>query len=303
MRNNTQKSWIEMIDESLINILKYLGEGITYKDIASKASYSEYHFHRNFKKFTGESVADCIRRLKLEKAVYLLRHTKLRVIDIAVESGFETLEAFTKAFTKTFGMSPSRLRKFPMWDGKARSVSGIHYSKDIEVPDWFPVMLTGGINMDIKIVDLSPMKFVCLRNTGDYWKLPQTWQNFHSKLREQGAYWPGSKFMILFHDHNSDAPMENRKSDTSMTIYDGFIPKDGLFTYDFPGGKYAVVAHFGSYEEIGNTDKIWKEEWLPNSGWVVETGLPFLEWYQNDPNTTPPELLLTLLCTPVKKER
>ncbi|MCL2058190.1 MAG: AraC family transcriptional regulator [Oscillospiraceae bacterium] len=77
--------------------------------IAGKAGYSAYHFSRIFTKAIGISVMSYVTWRRLQHALYELTHDK-RVIDAAMEYGFETHGGFTKAFVHWFGFPPSLCR-------------------------------------------------------------------------------------------------------------------------------------------------------------------------------------------------
>ena len=137
MRKKTYVYWKDKINKSLRYISGNLSWKKNFVQIAIEAGSSPFHFHRNFRKLVGETVTECTRRLRLERSVYLLRKTKKKVIDIALESGYETPEAFTKAFCKAYGIPPTKLKKFPVWNGMLNSPAGIHYKSENTLSDCF----------------------------------------------------------------------------------------------------------------------------------------------------------------------
>ena len=72
---------------------------------------AQHHFQRQFAAATGETVAGYIRARRLERAAILLRDTDDRVIDIALDTGFQTHAALTRAFSIHFGTSPRQFRE------------------------------------------------------------------------------------------------------------------------------------------------------------------------------------------------
>ncbi|MEL6520875.1 MAG: helix-turn-helix domain-containing protein [Pseudomonadota bacterium] len=78
--------------------------------LAGMAGMAQHHFQRQFAAVTGETVAGYIRARRMERAALLLRDTQQRVIDIALESGFQTHAALTRAFSSHFGTSPRQFR-------------------------------------------------------------------------------------------------------------------------------------------------------------------------------------------------
>ena len=80
-------------------------------EVAAEAAFSRFHFQRMFRAMTGESVAELVRRLRLERAAFRLRHESVRVIEVALGAGYDSAEAFSRAFRRGCGLSPSQYRK------------------------------------------------------------------------------------------------------------------------------------------------------------------------------------------------
>ncbi|MEQ1570184.1 MAG: AraC family transcriptional regulator, partial [Myxococcota bacterium] len=82
----------------------------TAAELAEVAGLSEFHFHRVFRAVVGESVIAHARRLRLERAARRLRGDERRIVEVALEAGFDSHEGFTRAFTGLFGVPPARYR-------------------------------------------------------------------------------------------------------------------------------------------------------------------------------------------------
>ena len=87
----------------------HLEEALTVKQLADVAGYSEYHFVRVFKVYTGQTVKEYICRRRLIRACDEIFAGE-RLIDIAIKYGWSSHSAFSKAFHREFGFSPSLLR-------------------------------------------------------------------------------------------------------------------------------------------------------------------------------------------------
>lgn len=72
---------------------------------------SKYHYQRMFHMITGVTVADYIRKRRLTMAAQELASSSTKVLDVALKYGYQTPEAFTKAFQRLHGMNPSDARK------------------------------------------------------------------------------------------------------------------------------------------------------------------------------------------------
>ncbi|MEJ6395376.1 helix-turn-helix domain-containing protein [Gymnodinialimonas sp. 2305UL16-5] len=83
----------------------------TTAHLAREAGMAQHHFQRQFAAATGETVAGYIRSRRLEKAAIALASSQARVIDIALDCGFQTHAALTRAFTAHFGLAPQTFRQ------------------------------------------------------------------------------------------------------------------------------------------------------------------------------------------------
>jgi len=100
--STTLQTVLDYIDDNIKN-------EITATMIAEKAGYSAYHFSRVFTGAIGISVMSYVTWRKLQYALYDLSQGQ-KVIDVAMEYGFETHGGFTKAFVNWFGFPPSLCR-------------------------------------------------------------------------------------------------------------------------------------------------------------------------------------------------
>jgi AraC family transcriptional regulator len=90
-----------------------LAEKPTLDDLAGEAFVSKYHLHRVFKAAAGQTAHGYMLSRRLAKSLPLLTGTSLRTSDIAAELGFYDHSAFSHAFRKEYGISPTQYRKSP----------------------------------------------------------------------------------------------------------------------------------------------------------------------------------------------
>lgn len=87
-------------------------DGLSLDLVAQAACMSPFHFHKVFKASVGETVADYIRRLKLERAAGLCFYFKqASITDIALTLGFSSSQNLAKSFKKQFSLTPTDIRK------------------------------------------------------------------------------------------------------------------------------------------------------------------------------------------------
>ncbi|WHH60253.1 helix-turn-helix domain-containing protein [Petroclostridium sp. X23] len=95
--------------------LNYIESNINDKmsldEISVHAGVSKYYLHRMFKSLTGESIMDYVQSRKLTSSINELISTNMRVIDIALEYGFDHEQSYIRAFRKKFGYTPLKVRR------------------------------------------------------------------------------------------------------------------------------------------------------------------------------------------------
>jgi len=103
------------VDQSIQQAIDYidinLANDLDLETISSVAGFSLSHFHKIFLAATGFTIKEYIRNKRLVLAARELVTTKRRIIDISIEAGFESQEAFTRAFSRLYGATPSQYRK------------------------------------------------------------------------------------------------------------------------------------------------------------------------------------------------
>lgn len=95
---------------ALEQISKQYATPITTGELADLCHLSPAQFGRTFKQLMMQSPAGYIRMVKLQKACELLYSTEKSILDIALESGFQSLSAFNRAFLQCYQKSPSKWR-------------------------------------------------------------------------------------------------------------------------------------------------------------------------------------------------
>jgi AraC family transcriptional regulator len=99
-------------DEVLGWIERQLDRPLTLEAIATYARLSPYHFSRLFTARMGRSVMFHVRSRRLANAARrLATDPGVKLIDLALDCGFESQEAFTRAFKRAFGLTPGRFRR------------------------------------------------------------------------------------------------------------------------------------------------------------------------------------------------
>lgn len=95
-------------------IEEHLDIELTLTDMAKVSLFSPWYSYRLFRECLGISIAEYIRKLRLTKAALRIRDEECRIIDVAFELGFGSVDGFTRAFHKEFGCNPSDYVRNPV---------------------------------------------------------------------------------------------------------------------------------------------------------------------------------------------
>ena len=160
--------WVTSIHQAIQYIEEHLREELTIREIAQQAALSPFYFQKGFAMLCGMTVGDYIRQRRLSAAGLEVLTTDRRILDIALEFGYDSPDSFTKAFTRFHGLTPAALRKS---GGAVRSFAPLRIK----------VTLEGGQNMDCKIIKKEAFTVLCRAKTFKYEdalaQVPQFWRS------------------------------------------------------------------------------------------------------------------------------
>lgn len=100
----------EVLEECLFYIESNINNKISLDDISKHTGVSKYYLHRIFKALTGETLIDYIQARKLTSSINELIDSNMRIIDIALDYGFDHEQSYIRAFRKKFGYTPQKVR-------------------------------------------------------------------------------------------------------------------------------------------------------------------------------------------------
>jgi len=280
MRNGTAESYQERVQRVLAHIRNHLDGPLPLQELSGVACFSPYHFHRIFRGMTGESVKEHVRRLRLERAARRLRFSPDSVTAIALDSGYQTPESFTRAFDAMYGEPPSAFRQS---------------SREIALP---ARERTAGPPPAVRIERVGPLRLAFVRHIGPYDEVGIAWGKLMSWAGPRGLIGPGMQMLGIVHDDYEITPPETLRYDAALPVDATVQPSGDLGIQDLPAGEYAVATHRGPYFKLSETYARLAGEWLPASGRELLTA-PAVEIYRNSPFSAAPELLLTDIHLPL----
>ena len=271
------KAAIDYIDSNLD------ADDLTVSNVASQVGYSAFHFHRVFSGATGESVTEYIRKRRLAEAgAKLVGAGELSIGQIATEAGFESQEAFTRAFKKMYSVTPRAYRK-----GERAVPIAIAQTFSIE----FLEHLKGGITMEPEFCEREKELAVGVGGSfkiGDFREISKLWKEFDKRSSEIESAGSGYSLGVCMDSHPD---IEVGEGD--QFVYLACLPVKslekvpaGMHGVELPAGKYAVFTHKGSIATITQTVHYIWGTWVPKHSDILKKG-PDFELYDSrfDPHS------------------
>lgn len=291
MRTTSRTRYLNSIDRVVERLSETIANEQPLPSIAALASHvhmSEFHFMRIYRALAGESVGATIQRLRLQRAAHLLAQGSATITDAAASSGYETPQAFARAFRRHYGAAPGDVRRHPQ-----KFLNSIGRPGTRRDPDTPPPVI------DIEIVDLKPFRVAALRNHGDYANLHLAytrlfeWITGHHALESISAIWG-----VPHHDRR-DMPPEQCVFDCCFAISVDISGSSDIRISRLGGGRYATHRHVGSYLGLDDAHDLMLRQILLDER-VAPRDAPMLHEYLNDPEITPEEALETVIYIPVQ---
>lgn len=283
------------ITKAALLIEHNLSEPLRASDIAKHANLSTFHFQRLFSAYMGESINQYISARRLERAAIKLTHTpNANLLQLALDSGFQTHSAFSKAFKKQFGLTPTAFRGAPDLVRQGPDHRRKHL---VSTPQ-------GDVLETAEIVTLARFHFQFRTSAGTqdgpFFQLndQDIYQQFAALLAETHA--PDLFLMSCF----PDTPQNLNDRDAPVWFGGAFSePKETGWSndwYQFDGGEWAVFEHRGDYRFLYQTWNRIYRNWFAQSDYLLRDEFPF-EAYM--PPAGPPEdgQQVTRLYIPVRR--
>ena len=146
-------TYAKRFEAVLAYIDNHLEDDLSVNALSRIANFSAFHFHRQFTAFMGVPVSRYVQLMRLRRAAHqLVASPATSVLEAAFGAGFESPEAFSRAFKRAFGMAPSVFAKAPNWQAWGAVFVVPHRSRSI--------------TMQIRIVDFTETRVAALEHRG-----------------------------------------------------------------------------------------------------------------------------------------
>lgn len=271
----------QQIQKVMKYIERHLDENLSLDVLSEVACLSKFHFHRLFSAYCDISLLQYVRWLRLKRAAHQLVIKKdLSIIQIAMGAGFESHEAFSRAFKKACGLTPQAFRQGCY----------LHYWE--RTPYQLPKQ--GDNEMNVNIENKEAVRLAVVEHRGDPKQVSKSIDTLIAWAKAQPTDLKpkaGEAFCIAYNDPNTVVP-EEFSSDFGIKIPSNIQPSGDLVEKILPAGRYAIAIHYGSRNNIADTVYAMYRDWLPKSNEQLGD-FPCVFCYQNFDHDTAETGLIT----------
>lgn len=256
------------MNDSLSYIEDNLDSHIDLEEVAKRAYCSEHHFNRLFSLLSGITISEYIRRRRLTLAALDLKDQHVKVIDIAIKYGYQSPDAFSRAFQSFHGVIPSLARN-PEQNLKAYPRMS------------FQLTIQGGVEMNYRIVEKEPFQVVGVKYSVEMTdgELSPAYEDMitaisDSKMNElESMSDTEERYGIV---HVSVNYNESAEGKATFDQYIGAITTkeetDAYSTLEIPSFLWAIFEMDGDWQQIEEHWQRIYSEWLPSSSYELAEG-------------------------------
>ena len=260
----------------LRHVQEHLDEALDLEELAWVACFSSFHFHRIFAAMTGETIADHVRRLRLERAAMELKSGAKQVIQVALDAGYDAHAAFTRAFKTAYGVSPAKFRRATGPIAIRPAPSGVHFRPGAPLTTFNTNHIKTRI-MKVITRKIEPMRVAYLRHVGPYEDTKKTGFDLVARLSVDKQIRKRSVYIGIGHDNPAVTPASELRYDTCITVDGDYEPKKPVELQTIAGGDYAVAKNC-PVEKIKDAFQYLYGKWLAQNSRELRPVPSFIVW-------------------------
>ncbi len=251
-------NYLQKMNDALDYIESNLDGEIDYTIAANLACYSVFYFQRIFSLIADVSLSEYIRRRRMTLAAFELQNSKVKITDLAIKFGYESMDSFSRAFQNLHGITPTAARN-----------SGASLKAYPRMT--FLIMIKGAVAMNYRIENKEAFTIVGIKRS---FSVPDQSDvvvpAFWNEVDNQGI----TKKML---DLSTGAPrgvhgflqvIDEKSVDYTIASVSDKEPPVGMSSQIVPKSTWAIFEINGSVNTV--MSDAWKRiftEWLPTSNY------------------------------------
>ena len=270
--------YLARINRAIDLVVRDLSQPLPLQAVAAASGFSAFHFHRVFKAVVGETLNQFVKRLRLERALFLMSHAPRRSLtEVALDCGFASSSDFSRSFRQQFGQAP---RRFDL--AAFREARRADFDRLMAGPQATPRVqaLLPGANPDGFVVRFRDLP----ARTVAYVRVFQPYREGAAQAAcDRLLAWAeprglaDGQWLGYMWDEPEIVALEDCRYDVGLVV-DGVDPGGEVGCFRFPPMRVAEVVIRGDIQlEVRALDWLY-QTWLPHSGCVPDDHPAFEAW-------------------------
>jgi AraC family transcriptional regulator len=260
----------------------HLADDVSLAQLADVASSSKFHFARQFSALYGCSVYSYVQSQRLKHAGELLAfRVHMSVLQIALESGYQSPESFARVFKSHTGQSPSQFREQPNWECWNETNQLSHAVRSQYMSPKFALT-------DVAIVTTSNIAVAVFEHRGDPKCVGDSVRSFIAWRRDNGLSPSVSATYNILYDNPDETAAEDYRFDLCASVPAPIAANTaGIVNKIIPGGRCATIRHIGDADGAFAAVHFLYRQWLPQSGETLRDFPVYVQRVKFHPDVTP----------------
>lgn len=271
--------YVERVNRAIDHVVRHLGQPLRLEDVSAAAGFSPFHFHRVFKALVGQTLNTFVKRLRLERALYLMSHAPRRPLtQVALDCGFASSSDFSRSFRQHYGLAPSVFDLETFRRSRREEFERV-MSAQTGAPRF--TALPPGQNPDgfeIRLRELPARSVAYLRVLDPYREgvVQAAAGRLLAWATARGL--ADGQWLGYMWDEPEIVALADCRYDVAVVVEHGVEPTGEIGRYDFPPMRVAEVVLSGDLTlEARAFDWLYRT-WLPGSGYVPDDQPAFEAW-------------------------
>lgn len=280
-------AYTERVNRAIDHVVGRLDRPLSLKAMAKAAALSPFHFHRVFQMIVGQTPADFVRRVRLERALAMMSATAGRgrrkggggasITDIAHECGFSSVSEFSRSFRQRYGASPS---KFDLegWQREHREELERltnDFTGRLHVERLGPRVNPDSFKVRIRDLPARTVAYIRVRDPYKPGAVVEAVERLVAWADERGL--GGGQWLGYQWENPELVPLEDCTYHAAVEA-EGFTPEGEIGRYRFPAMTVAQVEIRGGIDLELRALQWLMGTWLPRSGYVPDDQPCFEAW-------------------------
>jgi AraC family transcriptional regulator len=296
-RTKANGEYAQRIDRVIDYLRGNLDRPVKLAELANVACFSEFHFHRIFRAVSGETLNNFTNRLRLEKAARLLRYSKKSLTDVALDCGFSSSAAFSRAFRSGYDTSPSQFRR-------SGEIKKSKICKELFPEDEYGLPMSAEEKraaFPVSLIDIPERQVAYIRVTNAF-ELDRVLAALETLIewaKSQNIFSRGILFGMTVDDPHV-TPKHLYRYEVCLASAFPFQCIEGMSKLKMPAMRYAVIKVSGDIHKVATAWDYLYRDWLVCSAYEAQHA-PALEVFLDKESATHWSHFELELCLPVRK--